>query len=202
LLSHDNLEQLERWHDGVFAFLAFHPKGDKPIVDYLLEGTLADDSGQRVLVFFTLNCDARWPKPICPSDFGDWIGVEQSSDVSHQIIALLFKDQTAPPLPGILFFERFSITEPVFASLAGLHETSRIRETIRLLCSVADRCSRDNGDERSGRFADHLSRCLALQDREYARANGKSWQEWCIAVFQRLWKSRQDLVSAASLLKK
>lgn len=48
LLSDDNLSKLEQMHDGLFAFIAFHPAADKLVTEYIKAGSLGADSGRHI----------------------------------------------------------------------------------------------------------------------------------------------------------
>lgn len=197
ILSHQNLEALERVHRGVFAFLAFHPDGDQVIRDYILQGTLSDDSGTRVLVLFVLDRTARWPKRIEPSDFGDWVKLDRESHPCTAIPQLLFKSKVPPALPGLIFFEKFSITEPVYVSLDGTTSVSEVRDLVREVSVIATKCLQEQGI--AGEFAGRFSIALSSSKHRYSRANTASVLEWLGWLWKKVVENRQDLVSLLTL---
>src|SRR5215472_10903514 len=100
LLKTESLSLLEQQHRGPFAFLAFHPEADRPITEYIQQGSLASDSGPNILALFTLSGEATFPTRLTPSSFGDWLEIDSSSHPSYQLIRFLFEPEPVPPLPG------------------------------------------------------------------------------------------------------
>lgn len=97
-----NLALLESSHDGVFAYLDFHPSADAAVVAYVRAGTLSSDSGHNVLTLFTPDSCRRRPTPISTTSFRSWMTIDSSVDPSYEIVRLLFDPASPPPLPGIV----------------------------------------------------------------------------------------------------
>ena len=117
-LREENIEKLEAKFPGLFAYLAFHPQVDQPIVDYISAGSLPSDSGSQILVLFVLDQSAKWPLPLTKKSFGGWLEVDRGVHPSYEIIKMLFQGHPTPPLPSIAYFERFTVErEPIFVSL-------------------------------------------------------------------------------------
>ncbi len=59
-----NVDALERFHKGLFCFLAFHPAVDGAVRDYVATGALGSDSGKQILVLFLSGTDYRTPQTV------------------------------------------------------------------------------------------------------------------------------------------
>src|ERR1017187_538639 len=116
-LLDENIRKLEDAFDGIFAFLAFHPRADQPIVDYVQAGSMSSDSGRHVLVLFISEA-ARWPTSVTERSVRAWLELDLATHPSYELMEALFKGSTPPTPPGVAFFSRFTDSlEPVFVSL-------------------------------------------------------------------------------------
>ena len=201
LLSEDNLRKLEHSHKGIFAFLAFHPVGDQAITEYLLQGTLSSDSGSTILVLFVIEADARGPRVLSDRDFGSAVEVTEAVHPSYATLQLLFGEVPPPSLPGIAFFDRLGMTEPVYVRLGGLTNVESVRTRLRDVCAMANGCVRSRSRDDPSGFADCFSKALAVKGIPYMRSGRRSLIECLILAARRLFEHRQDLVSVASLVK-
>jgi len=107
LFKGDAMTRLAEWHKGCFSFLAFHPHGDKPVVQYLKEETLPDDSGDHVLCLFTLALDARAPTVVPDETWTSVVEITAQRSPSALMVSRLFAPDAPPTLPGVLFFGSF-----------------------------------------------------------------------------------------------
>lgn len=201
LLSPENLEQLEKHHAGLFAFLAFHPEADRTVADYVKAGTLASDSGPQLLVLFTLDSTARFPARLDSRSFQRWLDLDTGVHPAYQMIRQMFPSGRVPPLPGILFFGSFTVPDCIYVSLAELTEMESLRQRLRELFSRADQVVRKQKDGSSETWADALAIQLRKDHFDYQRSASLSPREWLIRAYRFLTEHQGDLVSALSLLK-
>jgi hypothetical protein len=200
LLNPQSLAALSQQHNGPFALLAYHPIGDAIIADYLAQGTLASDSGIRVLVLFVVNRKATWPTTISRTMLSGTVRIETGTEQSADLVQRLFKDGGCPLLPGLMFFERFAITEPVFVELHGLKTPDEVRASIRKFCSWADHAY-STGKTSGATFASEFGLALARENVSYHRTEPKCLYEWIHSGFHTLMKYKQDLVTMIGLMK-
>jgi hypothetical protein len=198
LLRKESLELLESKHKGLFAFLAFHPGADNHITEYIRQGSLSSDSGPNILVLFTLDSEAKWATPISSQSFGSWLDLDASIHPSYKMIQIMFNETNPPPLPGIVFFERFSAErDPVYVSLHVAPASGQVRDLLRTTFSLADRAfksTREHGD-----FADSFSVELQKQKIVHQRAGKRSMSEWLVKAYQVAWDNKGDIVSVVGL---
>jgi len=200
LLRKESLALLEKKHNGLFAYLAFHPGSDKNITEYIRQGSLSSDSGTNILVLFTLDAEAKWATPISSQTFGSWIDIDSAIHPSYELIRIMFSKTTIPPLPGIVFFERFSTErDPVYVSLQGITTSEQTRDLLRTSFSLANnafKSSREKGD-----FADIFSIELQKKKIAHQKAGKISMSEWLVKAYQVVWNNKGDIVSAVGLFK-
>lgn len=195
-----NLVKINSSFRGVFAFLAFHPIGDKAISDYLLSGTIASDSGKEVLMFFLANRDARWARPLTSNDLIAGGSIDPLNDPPAEFVQMLFKDGQ-PPLPGVVFFEKFALTEPIFVTLRGLKESDQIRERIQDVCALAGKSFRECKASGGLSFTAHFSRSLAKGNIKYNRTGQQSCAEAFFKFAHSVLAHGNDIVNVISLFK-
>ena len=200
-LREESISRLESQFDGLFAFLAFHPRIDQTIVDYIQAGSMASDSGSRILVLFLLDQPAQWPVPITKQSFGSWLELDTSVHPSYELVRTLFEGSTPPPLPGIAFFDRLSdLREPVFVGLQNLTTKEQIRTRLQTVCGLATTAYSKHG-HRYDRFANDFCVELELQKVPYVRAGRTSMRSWLIKAFRVAWQHKGDIVSVVKLIK-
>lgn len=181
LLKPANWRVLEECHDGMFAFLAFHPAVDSGLVAYVRSGTLASDSGPNILTLFTLDAQARWPTSITNSSFESWLALDTSSHPSYEMIRILFEPQTVPPLPGIVFFDSFALeTKAVYVNLSDGAEEQAVRTYLREWFALADKAWRDSKTKSADTFANRLSVALQAKNLTYFVTGRTSIREWLV----------------------
>jgi hypothetical protein len=140
MLKPEHLVKLEqRLGDVAFAFLAFAPKADAAVRQYVEEGTLASDAGPHILALFTLAHDAASPVEVDDEAFADWLDLDVAEQPAYRLVRLLFEPGPVPPLPGIAFFARLSEPcEVVYFDLGSLENAAKVRERLRALFALAD----------------------------------------------------------------
>lgn len=202
LLTPESFAQLEEHHPGMYAFLAFHPEADRAITDYVREGTLASDAGPRLLVFFTLDAQARFPTRLGASSFSRWGHLDASLHPAYQLVRMMFLPGRVPELPGLLFFARFS-TPPdcLYVKLDDPETAGAVRARMRFLSALADEATRHQKDGEAPDWMNRLALSLEQQSIPYVRSQARSPREWLASSYRFLDEHKGDLVSLVKLLK-
>jgi len=199
LLTEETFRRMEEVHEGVFAYLAFHPVGDPAVTRYLLDGTLADDAGPKVLVLFVGEREASWPKPLASADFEGAVEVEQGAHPSRYLLDILSRSRSLP-LPGLVFFEHFRASEPIHLSLEGLGDAAAVRASIREGCLLAQDAWRRTRHPGGEGFADALSLAFLKQELPYTRVGSTSLSEWFVRGYRKVNEYRKDILSVVKLV--
>lgn len=189
----ENLRKLEDQHNGTFAFLAFHPLADAAVAAYAHGDTIASDAGAKVLVLFTEQTDTVTDSIEGGTSSGvAGLRLETGQHPAYIIVRWLFSEKSAPPLPGILLFSRFSgEVSAVFVPLAGLDEAA-VRQRLRKVFSVAATASGAAPDE----FADKLGIGLAGCDIDYVKNERLSLGEWLASAWRVVREKKYEIVAA------
>lgn len=194
----DNMRALEGLHPGPLAFLAFDPSVDKPVTDYLLEGSLTVDSGADLLVLFIAN-ETNGVVPLTRTGLGGWIEVEQMERPAHKLVSLLFQSKRVPPLPGIVFFAALQgDADAIFVALTDLSDAAAVRTRLRLLFSYAakawDKASGDRAKVISVLGSELLKAEIAAD-----RAGKASMREWWVSAYKFLARHKAAVISVLTL---
>jgi hypothetical protein len=198
LLKPEHLRDLEAQHPGIFAFLAFHPGADEAIADYVRQGSLGSDSGPSVMVLFTLDSRARWPKAVGAASFASWLQVDAGEHPAYEMVRMLFAGRPSPILPGIAFFEALSGEHnPVYASMDQLRDPQAVRQWLRLAFSRAEEAHRAAGGVPG--TCDRLAAALARHGVPYQRPGSTSLREWLARAYRLADQHKGDIVAVAKL---
>lgn len=200
LLRPENLDRLAATSPGMLAFLAFHPDADLPVTEYVRNGSLAGDSGARILVLLAASGAKVIPRTSDDPQLFAIPGVAVSSDLhpSYEMVRMLFEPLPSPPLPGIVLFRDFGEdSEAVYASLSGLDTAAQVTERMRTVLSLVAQAGfpKDPAD-----FADNVSVALQKQRLPYARTGRRSLGEWFVRGYQVIYDHRGDILAAAALV--
>lgn len=194
LFNEDNIKKLEEYHQGVFAFLAFHPTRDEAVVDYIKQETLTSDSGPTILVMFICHDNRKFARKISKTDLEGWIEIDQELHPSYEVIRKIFLPNQVPPIPGIVFFERLSaISKPVYVTLGDCKEGSEVGLRLGKVFSFADAVYRnDNRDD----FPITFSEALLKEKIEYFRPGPLSVAEWLIQTYRNVMHYKSEIMTA------
>lgn len=202
LMTHENLIRLEKAHEGIFAFMAFHPGADKALTEYIGLGSLASDAGDYVLALFTLGTSAYRPRKIDFRLLESTVAIDHGEHPAYDLVRFLFPKDLPPRLPGILFIEKFSsLTEPVFVSLEKSVAVADVVARVRLLFEMATRSYVKTKEDGSIDFVHDFSTRLAAGKIDYRRGEAASMTEWLIKGYYRVRQNLGDIVSVVKLLK-
>jgi len=196
LLNGDALAELEGQFDGIYAFLAFHPGADSMVTDYVRAGSLPDDSGNKVLVLFTVNHDAKWPECVDAIPSQSWLEVTQGDHLSYGVVKRLFRADQPPTLPGLLLFESLTrVTEPVFVPLGEAKSVAEIRQRLQTVFQLAASAHTTTHGSHFGETMDELCKGFVRKDIPYRRAGPRSLAEWLLGAIRLARKNAKDIVS-------
>ena len=198
LLSDDNLSKLEQMHDGLFAFIAFHPAADKLVTEYIKAGSLGADSGRHIFVLFTLDGNAHKPQRIDKNAFEDRIEIDDGEYPAYELVRGLFPNE-AVELPGILFIQKFSKpSEPVLVSFRGQKTLEDLTALARQIFETGTSVYL-NGAQ--GDFPEKFSIAMARKTIPYKRGGSTSMREWMVKAFYQARKNLGDIVTVVKLFK-
>ncbi|WP_217231794.1 hypothetical protein [Streptomyces anulatus] len=191
LLRGENLARLEAEHRGVYAFLVFHPSADAHVAEYLREGTLAADSGPRVLAFFTLDETALVSHP--SAAMAD-VDADTAVHLAYEMTRHLFSPSVPPPLPGVIFMGQLSTEgDAVYIPLGNLQDASGVRDLLRSLFSLAEQALVDGAG--AAEFTNQFSRKLIPEGIEYSRSGKAPLGEWLAKSYRRTVDHGWELVT-------
>ena len=200
LLQPETLAHLEEALPGPYAFLAFHPAGDKAVMSYIRQDTLGDDTGPDILCLFTLQVDAREPISLQGNDWDKIIELRGESNPSGSMLRILFAPDAPPVMPGLVLFRSFLREEPVvYASLADCPDASSVQQRIRTLFNLAATAGKQARVDKPNSFADKVAAQLQHNKFPYTRTGSKSMKEWFIKAYQVAWDLRSDILTVAGL---
>ena len=166
----------------MFAFLAFNPKTDSPVREYIISGGLFADSGPNILVFFVLDEDAAGPVPVSSEAFGSWLSVQGSDIPAYRLLRFVFEPDPVPPIPGLVFFSELGQhDEAVYVPLADAADAASVQRTLRVIFSLADHAARIQlPQDRLG----GLRVALRRERIKYTTTRRMSLAEWLVRSYQ------------------
>lgn len=181
LLDPDNLAKL-KGVASAFAFLAFHPRTDNDLREYITSGGLLADSGPNVLVFFIIDEDASAPLTISDETFGSWISLQADNNPADQLVRYLFEPAPVPPLPGLVFFtELEQDSEAVYVYLGDDSGAEALRRKLRTVFSLADYTARTQPPQD---LLGSLRVTLRRERIRYTTTKRMSLAEWIVSSYQ------------------
>jgi hypothetical protein len=198
-LEPGSLENLEQQHHGIFAFLAFHPRADVFIADYIRGGTFASDTGPHVLALFTLDADARLPVPLAKTAFDSWLEVDTDEHPAYKMIRILFEPKIPPALPGIVFFGTFTGNDgAVYVPLEHCLDETSVRTELRGLFALASHVANEIKDRT--KFSGKMAASLQSKRLTYFQSSNLSMRQWLIKSYQFAVDHKADIVAALSVV--
>ncbi len=200
LLKEENLVRLDQSIKGVFCFLAFHPRHDQALFDYVCSPIFSSDTGSHVLALFTIEESAITPQVMGKNLANSWISVEESNYPAYEIVGQLFPSDQPPPLPGVLIVHRLSEpTEPVYVPLNRDMKGDVLASFMRSLFLYVDEGYRTSIKE-SVALAPRLGAILARENISYMRISPLSFSEWLFKSISFVKKHGGDIVTGIKLL--
>jgi hypothetical protein len=200
LFSRESLRALEAEYPGVISLIAFHPVHDKAVFDYIVSGVIQRDSGDNVLVLFTLGTSATRPRIVTSGLLAGWVDIPAEDHPSYQLVRDLFP-LTLPRLPGVVFLRRLSDpTEPVYVSLAHAADAAACAALLvdcYRRATEAYNVTREDVD----RFATQFCQYLALGGVAYDRSGPMSELEWLYRAYHFVKQHAGDIVAIVGAIR-
>jgi hypothetical protein len=206
LLEPDTLAKLDRSIQGVFCFLAFHPRFDAAVFDYVCSPSFPTDTGSHVLALFTVEESALTPQVMGKHLAENWLSLEESNYPAYEIVNKLFVSDRPPALPGVLIAHRLAEpSEPVYVPLRRELKGDQLAAFMRSLFLYADEGYRRSVRE-SVPFAPKLGTVLAREGISYMRISPLLFSEWLFKSINFVRSKGGDIVTvvkfAAGLVSK
>ncbi len=199
LFSSEAIAQLENAHHGCFAFLAFDGKADPIVAQYVAGGTLAADSGSRVMVLFTAQASVSTPRKLSLGMLNGAVVIDDGKHPAYDCVRKLLPTIPVPPLPAVVVFDRFTGgVEPVVIGIGDATTTVELRTRLQKVFGDAASQVRERASDTSRDFATRLSAALARDGIEYERSGATSVREWLTNLWQ--W-ARQNVSTVVSIVK-
>lgn len=169
---------LQNYHNGPFAFLAFDPRIDTPVTEYVETGALTADTGTRVLLLmFAMEQSSPLSQPSA-TELGLPIDIRTGEHPSVTVINKLFPTLKRPILPGILFFdELLEPVEAVYVSLAGYLTVSAVANVCRTVFAAINLASHNSNTQ-----YDDFCAVLLRERIVYSRSQPACFREWLYRV--------------------
>jgi hypothetical protein len=195
LLTSDSMQKLNEYHDGIFAFMAYHPAVHSAFADYLSSGALSSDSGRAVLALFVVNREARTPQPLSSLQPIPGVTVDHEVDPSYRFIEKILPLDSRQPLPGILVFPSLiDRSDSAYIPCADLDNKAKISTRCQQVFLTAARIytGSDRTPERFDEFCEHLMR----DSIQYYRLGRRSTGEWLIQTYRLTRAHGKDIATA------
>lgn len=197
LLRPENIRTFESLHNGIYCFLAFHPKIDNIVSDYIKIGSLGSDAGRQIMVLFIATSEMRTPKQVEKSDWDFGIELETSIHPAYEAVEILFPGKKVN-LPGLVFFDRLS--EPknsVYLPLSEVESVSNLASLCRTIFTIANNSFNTSIDKRQD-FAELFSVQLEKKRIRYERSQKTAFREWLVKIYNKVYDHRADIISVVS----
>jgi hypothetical protein len=201
LLNKENLDFLEKSHDGLFSFLAFHPEVDQLIFNYLQTESLSTDSGNNILVLFFSKKEFFLPRKIDTQDLEIGITISRFIHPAYQAVEMLFSPQIRVELPGLIFFDRLmDIRESIYIPLQGLESVSQVADRCRKIFSIAHN-TLIKSQTKDRKFFNEFSLELLNEKINYKRSQNSCFREWLIKSYHIIAENKGTIITVVPSLK-
>ena len=197
-----NASALESLHRGSFSFIAFHPRTDPAVAEYIERGSLASDSGPNILVLFFSAAEMRFPRNITPNDVNLGVTLDTEVHPAYQFTERLFPTGVRPKLPGLLFFDHvLDANEAVYVPILKQSTAIEVGDFCRSVFILVDDVVKRHKPWERVSF-DDLSTTLKSKGIEYSRTGETSIGEWLIVAYGFAKKNAGTIVSVVSKIAK
>jgi hypothetical protein len=180
---HEHRQSLQAFHRGLFSFLAFHPKIDATVAEYIEKGSIASDSGPRILVLFFSTKDIGFPRAVTPKDLNLGIDLDLNVHPAYEFVEWLLPAKSLPQFPGLMFMD--NVVESINAVYVpiGKHSNAiEVADFCRSIFALANHIKMKDPNEPFS--MDSFSASLKSAGLEYTRSGGASLGEWLVVAFQ------------------
>ena len=191
------LALLEESHDGVFAFLAFHPERDRGFAEYVRSGALAGDTGRHMLALYAV--DSESAASTISLALGWNAILDHSIDPAAEMVRNLFPAEDVA-LPGILVIPRFSRPDTaLYVAAVHLDDAQEVGLLCQAVFAAAAAAYRQSKNQPERRFTAEFAARLRRARLGYIRTRRRSFFKWLTGAYTLLWRCGADLVAAAGL---
>jgi hypothetical protein len=191
---HDHRQSLQAFHRGLFSFLAFHPRTDAPVAEYVETGSLASDSGPKILVLFFAAKDIRFPRAVTPKDLNLGVELDLNAHPAYEFVEWLLPGQSLPQFPGIMFMDNVvESIDAVYVPIANHSNAIDVADCCRSIFALANHIQTKNPNEPFS--MDSFCAALKSANIDYTRSGGASISEWLVVAYQFGKKHQASIVS-------
>jgi hypothetical protein len=195
LLTLDGMRKLDDYHNGIFAFMAYHPAVHSAFAEYIRSGALSSDSGRAVLALFVVNQEARTPQALADSQPIPGVTVDYELDPSYRFIEKMLPLGSRRPLPGILLFPSLlDRSDSVYVPCDDLDNAAKISTRCQRVFLTAARVF--TGSDRTAERFDELCEHLMRASIQYYRLGPRSMGEWLIQAYWVTRRHGKDIATA------
>jgi hypothetical protein len=180
---HDHRQALQAFHRGLFSFLAFHPTIDAPVAEYVEKGSIASDSGPKILVLFFAAKDMRFPRAVTAKDLNLGVNLDQNVHPAYEFAEWLLPAKSLPKFPGLMFMDNVvESIEAVYVPIAKHSNAIEVADFCRAIFALANHIKMKDPNEPFS--MDSFSASLRLAGIDYTRSGKGSGNEWLVVAYQ------------------
>jgi len=144
-----NLKLLQSRHEGMYAFLAFHPTVDVAVANYLVPPVAssgADDStssvgmdaGADIMLLMLSKAAAPQARNITREDLGVGVQIKREAHRAYKLASRFFPTGRTPRFPGLILFDKLiAPEESIYVFLDNADENA-----VRMICRKAFEATR------------------------------------------------------------
>ena len=191
----DEIQEIKNDNREAFAFLAYYYSSDKYVREYVKEGALGSDAGDKIIVLYI---DEPPISDIIPTkehkDKASSVTLE-NIEPSYQLASRFFLDEAHPSLPGIIFLnELVSPNSSIYVSISN-ESLDNARSSLRKVLSLAQENLQKNGNFHID--FDKFSSQLIENGIKYKRAGEKDLRSAYFTMFAWLKLNAKAILVAA-----
>lgn len=199
LVKPENWATMDTAIRGVYCFLAFHPRFDSAVFEYVCSPSFPSDTGSNVFAFFTIDASAITPRTLNKTLWPNWLSVEESNYPAYEVVQLLFPSDRPPVLPGVLIAHRLGEPcEPIFVPVDRNMKGDSLSSFMRSLFLYVDESYRRSLSERVP-VASVLGPLLARNDVAYSRLSPLTFGEWFFKSLHFIKRKGGDIATIVKL---
>jgi hypothetical protein len=180
------------FHDGIYAFLAFHPILHKEFTEYIASGAASSETGKSVLVLFLAPREYGTATRIDEAALTVGVELDLTTWGAYELVRSALPVDKRRLLPGILLFDadlaRHSI---IYVPYSGGESSRDVSHFCQTIFGIAEACFL--GSVPSPDRYDELSQQLQRLGIDYVRSAQTSFAEWIIGAYRSVINARQDL---------
>ena len=127
LMYPETIELLRKSKKHVYCFIAFNKKVDEEIFNYIKTGALGAESGDEIVILYTINKIIKSPRYIENDELTELLTMTNETNSTIEILKAHFPDGNALMFPGILIFDNTPYSsKSVYVPLSGNEKLDKI----------------------------------------------------------------------------